>query len=269
MKHQLWCPQRKDVGYKVTTEILYINLGQRGTQSRSWNLWPPVFPLRFLEPAVVSEILHPTWFVKYTTLLMDCSVCVTFLYSTCEKFQGKDIYFSSRWVVCDQAIRSNIPFVRGRYKLLNTFVGTPEAQFHAPSSDASLSWGVLLNNWISPPWFRNSLSIFSVFEEKYDGRRSAFWFRFLATSYSLWLILCDSFLICKNGIIIQVWSGLVWSLCCHSGVPRYRSFAITDMWPWSWQCLSHPGWLAGEEHGSLHRVRLGSGSYHLHAYSMD
>lgn len=134
MGHQLWCPKKRDVIYKVTVEISYSNLGQQDTQSRSWNLWSAVFPLGFPEQAVVSEILNLIWFVKYTVLLMDCSVCLWHFYTLhVRSFREQDMYFSSRWIVCDQAIGNNIPFARNHFKVLCTFVGTLEAQIHVHS----------------------------------------------------------------------------------------------------------------------------------------
>lgn len=70
--------------------------------------------------------LNCTWFVKCMTLFVYCSVCVKFLSSACEKFQGQDIYFNSSWIVCDQAIGDKIPFARGYFKVLCTFLGTPQ-----------------------------------------------------------------------------------------------------------------------------------------------
>lgn len=79
----------------------------------------------------------------YNTLHELLHVC-EFLCSACNKFQGQDIYFSSRWTVI-KVIGDNIPFVQGHFKVLPICVGTPGAQFHVPILNASLPWGVLLD----------------------------------------------------------------------------------------------------------------------------
>lgn len=123
IEHQLWCPQRNDDAYKGPTEVSCIHFGQQGTHSRSWNCCSAIFPLCFLEPGVVSGMLNCTWFVKCMTLLIAWSMHVKFLISACEKFQGQDVYFTSRWIGCDQAVGENTPFGWGHFKVPPTLVG--------------------------------------------------------------------------------------------------------------------------------------------------